>query len=297
MTDSSIDNKFEIDKLLKSSWQLRDREDFKKFFDFISKFNHYSHYNTMLVYIQNPEVTFFGGKSFWKQKFNRTISKDAKPHIILAPQGPVMLVYDIFDTIGEQTPKDLLDEGFGGNPFEVEGKIHERTYNYTITEAEKWGIKICYKPMSYFKAGYVITLLTGGPEIYLKENESKEINFSTLIHELAHIFLGHTGIAQIKRTEKEKSNNIKPRKLTRTAQELEAETVSYLICKKLGLNSNSSEYIAGYIQTDEDLIQFDYEAVIKTADKIELLFVKEFTERKPSNDPWLLFKDLASELK
>lgn len=289
MSDTLIDNKSEIDKLLISSWQLRDNKDFKKFFDFISKFNHYSHYNTMLVYIQNPGVTFFGGKSFWKQNFNRTISKDAKPHIILAPKGPVMLVYDIFETEGEQTPKEMLDEGFGGNPFVVIGKINKQTYNFAITEAEKWGIKIFYKPMSYFNAGFVKTLLTGNPEIYLKEKETEEVNFSTLIHELAHIVLGHIGVEQIQSTEKDRSNNIKLRKLTRSAMELEAEAVSYLICKKLELNSSSSEYIAGYITSDQDLVQFDYEAVIKTTDKIENLFVKEFTERKTSYDPWLLF--------
>ena len=52
----------------------------------------------MLVYIQNDAVTFFGGISFWKKHFNRTIKRDAKPYIILAPNGPVMLVYDVMET-------------------------------------------------------------------------------------------------------------------------------------------------------------------------------------------------------
>lgn len=62
--------------------------------------------------------------------------------------------------------------------------------------------------------------------------------------------------------------------MARTAEELEAETVSYLICHKLGLITKSAEYIAGYIKSDEDLLLFNYEVVIKTADKIEKLFVK-----------------------
>ena len=92
-----VNDKFTIDELLKRSWQFRNSNEFTKFFDFITRFHHYSRYNTMLVYIQNPAVTFFGGVSFWKKKFNRTIKENAKPHIILAPNGPIMLVYDIFE--------------------------------------------------------------------------------------------------------------------------------------------------------------------------------------------------------
>ena len=95
-------DKFAIDDLLRRSWKLRTKKEFTKFFDFIARFHHYSRYNTMLVYIQNEAVTFFGGIWYWKKKFNRTIKENARPYIILAPNGPVMLVYDIFDTEGDR---------------------------------------------------------------------------------------------------------------------------------------------------------------------------------------------------
>jgi len=63
------------------------------------------------------------------------------------------------------------------------------------------------------------------------------------------------------------------RPISRTAKELEAETISYLISKKIGLESRSAEYIASYIKSDKDLIEFSYETVIKIADKIERLFL------------------------
>ena len=267
-------DKFTIDELLRRSWRFRDSKEFIKFFDFIARFNHYSRYNTMLVYIQNQAVTFFGGVSFWKKKFGRTIKEGAKPHIILAPNGPVMLVYDIFDTEGRDTPEEFLEKGLGDKPFRVNGKIEKRVFEKAIDEAKKWGIKVSFRPLSYFNAGYVTTIVKGYLEICLKEGMSNEENFAVLIHELAHLFLGHTGHHQLHYDGNKKPTKLVPRKLSTTAEELEAETISYLICHKLGLESCSAEYIAGYIKSDKDLLEFSYETVIKTADKIEKLFVK-----------------------
>jgi hypothetical protein len=75
--DSSthINDKFTIDELLHRSWQHKGSEEFFKFFNFIASFNHYSRFNTMLVYLQNEAVTFFGGTAFWKKRFNRTIKE------------------------------------------------------------------------------------------------------------------------------------------------------------------------------------------------------------------------------
>lgn len=269
-----VNDKFTIDELLRRSWRFRNTKEFTKFFDFIASFHHYSRYNTMLVYIQNRAVTFFGGVSFWKKKFDRTIKEDARPYIILAPNGPIMLVYDIFDTEGKDTPDEFLEKGLGTKPFEVKGKIGEKIYDRAIEEAKKWGIKISIKPLSYFNSGYVTTIFKGYLEICLKEGMSKEENFAVLIHELSHLFLGHTGHKQLHYYGKEKPIELLQRKLSRTAEELEAETISFLICQKLGLQSRSAEYIAGYIKSDKDLIEFSYEIVIKTADKIEKNFVK-----------------------
>ncbi len=267
-------DKFTIDELLRRSWRFRNTKEFIKFFDFIARFHHYSRYNTMLVYIQNQAVTFFGGVSFWRKKFGRTIKDEARPYIILAPNGPVMLVYDVFETEGKESPEVFMEKGLGRKPNEVIGRIEPKIYQRAIETAKKWGIKISFKPFSYFKGGHVTTIYTGFLEICLKEGASDEENFAVLIHELAHLFLGHTGHKLLYYQDKEKPTALLQRNMSPTAEELEAETVSYLICHKLGLLTQSAEYIAGYITRDEDLIEFSYEIVIKTADKIENLFVK-----------------------
>ncbi|MEJ8756817.1 ImmA/IrrE family metallo-endopeptidase [Pontibacter sp. H259] len=274
LTENFIEDKFTIDELLKRSWSFRNSDEFIKFFDFIARFNHYSRYNTMLVYIQNPAVTFFGGVSYWKKNFGRTIKEEARPYIILAPMGPVLLVYDVFDTEGKETPEQFLERNLGRKPNNVKGRINARVLANAITEAENWGIKIKYKPLSYFNGGYVTTIFSNRLEICLKEGASIEESLAVLIHELAHLYLGHTGHQELFYKEKDKPAKLLQRKISRSAEELEAETISYLICKKLGLQSSSAEYIAGYITCETDLIEFSYETVIKIADKIEKLFVK-----------------------
>lgn len=269
-------DKYTIDELFKRSLQFKNSTDFQKFFKFIASFNHYSRYNTMLVYIQNPAVTFFGGTSFWKSR-GRSINKDAKPLLILYPNGPIMIAYDIFDTYGKLSPEDYLKEGLGKEVYKVNGKISKERYDKIVEIVKSWGINVIYKPLSFFNGGYITTIFRGNLDIALKENMTLEQNFSVLIHELAHLFLGHTGHQSIKQHNKEKSIKFQTRKLTRTTEELEAETVSFLICSRIGLITNASDYLAGYIKSNEDIENFSYELVIKTADKIESMFISPTT--------------------
>lgn len=280
-SDNHIADKFTIDELLHRSWKHKDSKEFFKFFDFIAKFNHYSRYNTMLVYLQNDAVTFFGGKSYWKKNFNRTIKEDARPYIILAPMGPVMLVYDVFDTEGKDSPVDFINKGLGRKPFEVSGKIHPLVLANALEIAKKYGIKTIFKEQYYFKGGHITTVFSGKLEIVINKNSTNEQQFSVFIHELAHLFLGHTGHKDLQILNSDKRLKLMQRKLTRTAEELEAETVSFLLCKKMGLETRAAEYIAGYITSEDDLLKFSYESVIKTADKIEDLFELKM---KPSTE-------------
>ncbi len=268
------DHKVVIENLFERSWHFRNSEEFLKFFKFISGFHHYSRYNALLVYLQNDAVTFFGGISYWKNKFNRTVIQNAKPHLILAPKGPVMLVYDIMDTHGEETPEEFLEKGLGRKPFDVKGLFGKKDFQLVIEKVQDWGIDISFKSLSYFKSGEVIPGWTHNLEIVLKKKASNEINFATLIHELAHLFLGHTGHMYLFKKGTKRQTVLLNRMLSKSASELEAETVSYLVCKRLGLEKSSVEYLAAYIENEEeDLKQFEYELVVKTADKIEKMFL------------------------
>ncbi len=273
-SDNFANDKFTIDELIRRSWNLHNSNDFSKFFKFVAKFHHYSRFNTMLVYLQNPEITFFGGTSYWKKNFNRTIKKEAQPYVILAPMSPVMLVYDVMETEGNNSPKEFLDKLHGEKIFEVKGRLNPKIYTGALFVAESWGIPTIFKELSYFKGGHVTTALTGRLEICLKKGATREENFTTLLHELAHVLLGHTGHQYLLKKKPEKRIRLPKReKLSLSAEELEAETVKFLISTKLGLIPNSEKYIAGYIKNVDDLLSFSYETVIKVADKIENMFL------------------------
>ncbi|MCK9436173.1 MAG: hypothetical protein M0Q12_03070 [Synergistaceae bacterium] len=269
---NQIIDKFTIDDLLHRSWIYKNSEAFFKFFNFIGSFHHYSRYNTMLVYLQNEAVTFFGGKSFWKKRFERGVKKDARPYVILAPMGPVMLVYDVMDTEGEETAEEFLRKGFGRNPFDVKGELPKEMFDRAMEIANSFGIKITFQDTSILKGGHITTIIKGNPEIVISTNGTIEVKFATFIHELAHLFLGHTGHPKLTKENDKKEIKIFQRKLSRSAEELEAETVSFLLSKKLGLETNAAEYIAAYIRNESDLIEFSYESVIKAADRIDQLF-------------------------
>ena len=281
MENNNFDNdKLTIDELFKRSRKYQNSSEFFRFFNFIARFNHYSRFNTMLVYLQDESVTFFGGANFWYKKFNRIVKEDARPYVILQPFSPVMLAYDVFQTEGKDSPQEFLEKGLGTKPYDVSGKINPKTFEDAIFTATSLGIKITFKPLSFFNAGYVTTIFKGSLEIALKEGMSYEQNLAVLIHELGHLFLGHTGHLLLRQTTKEgkiKEIKLMQRRMTRTAEELEAETISFLICKKLGLETRAAEYLAGYISSDKDLEQFSHELVIKIADKIEEIFLKKWT--------------------
>lgn len=267
-----LKDKFAIDQLLKDSWKYRNSKDFVKFFEFIARFDHYSRFNTMLVYIQNKDITFFGGVSYWEKRFNRTVVTDARPYIILAPMSPIMFVYDVYDTKGDKSVEDFIADTLETNIHEVKGKIGEYKIKDAYEKVKDLGIKLSWKPLSYFNSGYITTIQSGKLEIALKSDRSHEQNTSVLVHELAHLFLGHTGHEKLQKGTTDQWIKLPQRDLEASARELEAETVSFLVCKKLGLAPRSAAYLAGYMESDEDLTDFSYEAVIKTADKIEKTF-------------------------
>lgn len=105
---------------------------------------------------------------------------------------------------------------------------------------------------------------------------SVESNFTVLLHELAHLLCGHTGHKEIKRLKPNKRILLPERqKMTLTMEELEAETVSFLVSKRMGLEPRSAEYLAGYIKNLDDLKSISYETIIKTADKIDEIFLRK----------------------
>jgi hypothetical protein len=281
--DNYTTDRYSIDELMHRSILFSTTAGFFKFINFMLSFEHYSRYNKLLVLAQNESVTFFGSSTYWKNEHDRTIRENARPHVIMAPGGPVLMVYDIFETDGIDSPQELLDKGLGRKPFRTDGFLSRSLYSHAISVAESLGIKIIYKPLSYLKAGDITTAHDPIVKISLKEGQPIEENFPVLLHEIAHLFLGHCMYKELSQGGNKKKILLPQRKLPEPIRELEAETISHLLAAKLGLKKNSDEYLAKYLKSQEVPKQYNYEAVIKAADKIEKLFI----DKKLIND-WSL---------
>src|SRR6202163_3430131 len=78
-------------------------------------------------------------------------------------------------------------------------------------------------------------------ELLLNSIFSAEVRYGTLVHELAHLYCGHLGTPN-DRWWPDRQN------LSHSVREFEAESVSYLVCARLGIDAASEEYLAGYVR-------------------------------------------------
>jgi hypothetical protein len=109
-------------------------------------------------------------------------------------------------------------------------------------------------------------------EITLNSNHPNETNYGTLTHELGHLYCGHVG-----------SPNLKwwpdRRRLDRNACEFEAESVSYLVCGRAGLDTAAAEYLHGYLYANAEVPKISLDIVFKAAKRIEAMRLKDFKAR------------------
>jgi hypothetical protein len=102
------------------------------------------------------------------------------------------------------------------------------------------------------------------PDYRLRVNKRHDPNvqFATLAHELAHLYLGHLGADGYLK--------IADRQQVGPAQrELEAEAVSYLVCRRNGVTSRAEQYLAAYVQQNTTVERMDLEAILRSAGPIE----------------------------
>jgi antirestriction protein ArdC len=100
--------------------------------------------------------------------------------------------------------------------------------------------------------------------MHINRNHKAPVQFTTLAHELGHLFLGHLGA--------DKKLNVPGRTDTNHVQrELEAESVAYIVCGRNGVTSASETYLANYVQADTSVDQIDVYQVMRAAGQVESL--------------------------
>jgi hypothetical protein len=87
----------------------------------------------------------------------------------------------------------------------------------------------------------------------VNNNHLPSVQFASIAHELGHLFLGHLG--------PDKALNV----------QLEAESVSYLVCARNGVTSKSETYLKNYVTPETMFDHIDIYQIMWAAGQVETL--------------------------
>jgi len=284
-----------IDELFNFARQYRSSDVYRDLIDFVARFRFYAPYNAMLVHIQMPGARFVAPAHRWIKQYGRLVKPNARPLVILQPMGPVMFVFDVSDT--EVTPKSKpLPQGVE-KPFDVQHGSVGSELEQTVENAKRDGIRIWSQKEGSQSAGSIravdgrglppLLFLSGKDkkgkeinaaipvryELLMNENLNREARHATIVHELAHLYCGHIGTPNPKWWADRRG-------LAHEVREFEAESVTYLICKRLGIKNPSEEYLAGYMGKNQEVPNISLECVMKAAGLIEQMGRQRLKPRK-----------------
>ena len=245
---------------------LFESDRYLEYLTIMARFHHYSYRNTLLILLQCPDATLVAGFHAWKQKFHRHVKKGETGICILAPmaykykkeskkqdQEVVILEPESEDT--KHTKKaeqsEELEEKSGQR---IVGFRVVRVFDVTQTEGkelpqlgvdELTGAVTDYEvliqallmvspmPVSFIEIesgakGYCnVTKRV----IAIQKDMSQLQTVKTMIHEIAHAMLH--------------ADNDKVERKDAGTREVEAESIAYVVCQYLGLDT--SDYSFAYL--------------------------------------------------
>jgi hypothetical protein len=251
-----------LDQLLDDSRLYRKGTDYKNLLDFVVKLRNFAPFNAMLLQVQKPGLNHAASAQEWRDKFQRTIKAGARPLIILWPFGPVVLVYDVMDTEGKPLPEgiaafaasDIVDQTALKRFAKLLNKKKIEWNEIDVGDLHAGSIALAWRAADPAK-----------PSLYqmrINKNHNPNIQFATLAHELAHLFLGHLG--------KDKYLSIPDRsKQSHEQQELEAESAAFIVCARNGVANRSDSYLTNYVMQDTTTEQLDLYQIMRASGQIE----------------------------
>ena len=254
--------RFLLDQLLTDSRLYRQSKDYKELLNFVVHMRNFAPFNAMLLQVQKPGLTYAASARDWRERFNRTIKEGARPLLILWPFGPVALVYDVMDTEGKSLPQDV-------QVFFASGDMDTHKLSSFEPMLKRKNINWYWVDDGDASAGSIRVIQRAVDEkdatryqMNINKNHQPATQFVTLVHELAHLCLGHLG------SDKKLSIPQRP-KLSHAKQELEAESVAFIVSERNGVKSKSQTYLSGFVDKDTTIDQMDFYQIMRAAGQVE----------------------------
>ena len=244
---------FEDAAAYRSSAQYRD------LLRFVARMRRFSPFNAMLLHRQKPGLSYATTAREWRVRWKRAVTEDARPLVVLMPFGPVGFVYDVQDTEALPGAPALPRDAFA---FPAAGAVTKLALKAIVKAVEDAGIRVCEVDEGDWHAGRI---LRSGDAYTVKVNRNhpRPTRFTTIAHELAHLYLGHLG--------KDAKRRIPARRgVAERMQEIEAESVAYLVGHRNGVAPVSDAYLSGFVEAGEPFERtLDVDRVMRAAGAVE----------------------------
>ena len=251
-----------LDQLLADSCLYKRSTDYKALLEFTVRLRNFAPFNAMLLQIQKPGLSYAASEQDWRVRFHRWPKEGARPLLILWPFGPVALVYDVIDTEGAPLPEDVQS-------FVAVGSISEDRLRSFEPLLGRKKIVLRWVDAGDQNAGLIRVVRRPTDKeqateyrIHINRNHASAVQFTTLTHELGHLYLGHLGPDR-------KLNIPRRRQLSYKQQEIEAESVAFIVCKRNGIHPKSQTYLSSFVDSDTSLDEVDIYQVMRTAGRVE----------------------------
>lgn len=255
----------QLDQLLENSRLYKTSSDYRQLLDFVVRLRSFAPFNAMLLHIQKPGIRYAASAQDWLERFGRVKKEGARPLLILWPFGPVALVYDLDDTEGGPLPEDVA------TAFSARGDITNAAVAGFVARMALANIRCKFFDGGDGSAGLIRSdsamPVTGEDITYtmlVNRNHSAGIQFVTIAHELAHLFLGHLGPNKALKI----PNRSHP---VHDKAELEAESVAFIVAGRNGVEPKSQAYLTNHVKPDTTIESLDLYQIMRAAGQVESL--------------------------
>lgn len=270
-----------LDEMFVATRRFRSSREYLNLLRFIARLPGYSAFNGLLLYLQNPEISYVATATTWYRRFGRKLKYTACPLAILAPMAPVRFVYDLADTEGGPLTAAQL------NPPAVTGRRLGDIYSSTIFNSTHHAIAVMEAARERPPGPGVIPLAYDSRQRYetfdlkvddkylvtLDEGQTIDEKYANLGLQLAHIFCGHLSID-------EKAWWPDRRGTDRLRAEIEADSVAFLACRRLGLVEPSKNFLLDYRYREREIPQISINAVFQAFGYLEEMGRSRWKEPK-----------------